>query len=99
MIIPEGKAVDKYETTFIYEKDGQVKEFTLDNYPANDTTWKFVKKKSVLVKKGFLPPIHDFTITTLHDEDLTDQILSSQKPVILMIVRKYEETDHELLRN
>jgi len=99
MIIPEGKPVDKYATTFIYEKDGRVKEFTLDNYPANDTTWKFVEQKSVLVKKGFLPPIHDFTITTPHDENLTDQILSSQKPVILMIVRKLEEADHELLRN
>jgi hypothetical protein len=98
MIIPEGKPVDKYETTFIYEKDGELKEFTLDNYPANDTTWKFVEQKSVLVEKGFIPPIHDFTITTLHNEDITDQILSSQKPVTLMIARKLEETDQVLLR-
>ncbi len=97
MIIPEGKPVDKYETTFIYEKDGQSKEFTLDNYPANDTTWKFVQQKTVLVEKGFLPPIHDFTITSIHNDDLTDQILSSERPVLFMIVRKLEETDQELL--
>jgi uncharacterized membrane protein YphA (DoxX/SURF4 family) len=97
MIIPEGKPVDRYETTFIYEKDGRLKEFTLDNYPANDTTWKFVEQKSVLVEKGFIPPIHDFTITTIHNEDITDQVLSSQKPVILMIARKLEETDQDLL--
>ncbi len=98
MIIPEGTPVDKYETTFIYEKDGQLKEYTLDNYPANDTTWKFIEQKSVLVEKGFVPPIHDFTITTLLGEDLTNQILSSQEPVIFMIARKLKEIDQELLK-
>ncbi|MFZ0281276.1 MAG: BT_3928 family protein, partial [Bacteroidales bacterium] len=71
MTIPEGKPVDEYKTTFIYEKEGQTKEFTLENYPANDSTWKFVDQKSVLIKKGYLPPVHDFVITTAEGEDIT----------------------------
>ena len=53
MVIPEGVPADEYKTTFIYEKDGIRKEFNLNNYPANDTTWKFIDQKSVLIKKGY----------------------------------------------
>jgi hypothetical protein len=98
MKMPEGSQADKYETTFIYQKDGRKKEFTLASYPANDTTWKFVKQKSVLVSKGYQPPIHDFSITTVNNEDITLQILSSEKPTLLMISKKLNEADPELLR-
>jgi len=98
MIIPEGAPADKYETTFIYEKDDRLKEFTIDNYPADDTTWKFIDQKSVLVSKGYTPPIYDLTMVTLQGIDLTDHILSSETTVLLMISRKLEDADPELLR-
>ncbi|HOO99073.1 MAG TPA: DoxX family protein [Bacteroidales bacterium] len=97
MVIPEGKPVDKYETTFIYEKDGVQKEFDLTNYPADDTAWKFVDQKSVLVSKGYEPPIHDFILTNLNNIDITDQILSSDNYTVLMVARKVSETDPALL--
>jgi uncharacterized membrane protein YphA (DoxX/SURF4 family) len=99
MVIPEGKPSDRYETTFIYEKDGFKKEFTLENYPANDTTWKFVEQKSVLISKGYQPPIHDFSITTVNNEDITQQILSANGFTMLMISKKLGEADPDLLRN
>ncbi|MGA1976772.1 MAG: BT_3928 family protein [Bacteroidales bacterium] len=99
MIIPEGKQADKYETTLIYEKDGVKKEFTINNYPANDTTWRFVEQKSVLVVRGYQPPIHDFSITTTDNEDITQTILSSDRPTMLMITKKLKEADPGLLRN
>lgn len=98
MIIPEGRQGDKYETTFIYEKNGLQKEFTLDNYPANDTTWKFIGQKSVLVSKGYQPPIHDFAITSLNNGDITQQILASDKMTLLMISKKLKEADPGLLK-
>lgn len=98
MIIPEGKPTDKYETTFIYEKDGVRKEFTLDNYPSDDTTWIFIDQKSVLVSKGYQPPIHDFFITTPDNIDITDQILESEGYTILMISKKLAEADPEKLQ-
>jgi len=93
MMIPENKPVDEYKTTFIYEKDGVQKEFTLDNYPANDTSWKFVDQKSILIKKGYLPPIHDFSIVNVDGEDLTDMILADNNYTLLMISTKLDETD------
>ncbi|MBN2633902.1 MAG: DoxX family protein [Bacteroidales bacterium] len=97
MVIPEGKPVDKYETTFIYEKDGVQQEFDLTNYPAGDTAWKFVDQKSVLLSKGYEPPIHDFILTTLNNEDITEQVLNSDRHTILMVARKIPETDPVLL--
>jgi uncharacterized membrane protein YphA (DoxX/SURF4 family) len=91
MVIPEGVPSDVYETTFIYEKDGVKKEFDLKNYPANDSTWKFVDQKSVLLRKGYQPPIHDFSITGPDGDDLTQQILSEKGYTVLMITKKLKE--------
>lgn len=97
MVVPDGVAVDSYRTTFIYEKDGIKKEFNLDNYPANDTTWKFVDQKSVLIKKGYQPPIHDFVITTMYGEDITERLLSYPGYTLLMISKKLKEADKKHL--
>jgi len=93
MKIPEDKPVDEYETTFIYEKDGVTKEFTLDNYPADDTTWKFVDQKSVLVKKGYQPAVHDFSIVLPGGEDITGNILENMNLTLLMVSKKLEKAD------
>jgi uncharacterized membrane protein YphA (DoxX/SURF4 family) len=93
MVIPEGAKPDEYSTTFIYEKNGEKKEFKLDNYPANDTTWKFVDQKSVLVRKGYQPPIHDFIITTVEGEDVTQRILTNPGYSLLMISKKLGDAD------
>jgi len=97
MKIPDGMPADKYETTFIYEKDGQQKEFTLDNYPADDTTWKFVDQRSVLVQKGYQPPIHDFVLTTQNNEDITQEVLEYEGYTLLMISKKLKEAKPERL--
>jgi hypothetical protein len=97
MVIPEGARPDEYSTTFVYERNGEKKEFTLDNYPANDTTWKFVDQKSVLVRKGYEPPIHDFIITTTEGEDITQRILSHPGYTLLMISRKLADAKSKLL--
>jgi uncharacterized membrane protein YphA (DoxX/SURF4 family) len=98
MTIPEGAPVDKYESTFIYEKDGQKKEFTLENYPANDSTWKFIEQRSVLVSKGLVPAIHDFSITAMDKTNLTDSILANRGYTLLMVSIKLEKADKERLR-
>lgn len=97
MIVPEGAALDEYRTTFTYEKNGARKEFDLKNYPADDSTWKFVNQKSVLIKRGYKPPIHDFIITTLSGEDLTQNILSYKGYSVLMISKKLAEAGQKSL--
>lgn len=93
MKIPEGMPVDEYESTFIYEKDGVRKEFTLDNYPAGDTAWKFVDQHTVLVKKGYVPPIHDFSITAPDGQDIAEQVLASPGYTLIMISSKLKDAD------
>jgi hypothetical protein len=99
MVIPEGAPIDEYQTTFIYEKDNVKKEFTLNDYPANDTTWRFIDQKSILLKKGYQPPIHDFSIKAVNGEDLTEKILSSPGYSLLMVSKKLPEADKSQLFN
>ena len=50
MEIPEGAEMPQFETTFILEKNGQRKEFKLEDYP--DSTWTFIDSKTVQTKTG-----------------------------------------------
>jgi len=91
MIVPENAEHAVYEVKLIYSKDGKQKEFTMDNYPKNDTTWTFVNSESRLIKKGYQPPIHDFTITSAEGADLTEKVLSNPSYTFLLIARKLNE--------
>ena len=85
MEIPEGAPQDEYRTILYYQKDGVTKEFTLENYPWQDSTWKWVDTKTILIKKGYEPPIHDFRFTDPDGNDITDRILYDTKYVFLLI--------------
>lgn len=67
MTIPENQKDNKdiYESVFIYENNGVKKEFKDTELPT-DTTWKFVDAVHKLVKEGYKPPIHDFTIEPVY---------------------------------
>ncbi len=84
MQIPPGAKEPKFETTFILEKDGQKKEFTLDNYP--DSTWKFIDSKTVQTEEGYTPPIHDFSIENPKSrEDITSEVLHDPGYTFMLI--------------
>lgn len=61
MIVPEDAPKPVIESVFIYEKDGKQQEFSVDNLP--DESWKFVDAKHNVIDPGYVPPIHDFTMT------------------------------------
>lgn len=82
MTIPKGAEQPQYETTFLLKKNGETREFTLDNYP--DSTWEFVDSKTKLIKEGYVPPIHDFSIDR-DGEDITDEVLSHRGYTFLLI--------------
>ncbi len=95
MSIPEGAPQDEYEYSFIYEKDGVQKTFTLDNVPADDSTWTFVDTKTKLIKAGYTPPITDFIVTTFEGEDRTEQLLADTTGVFLLIAPRLEYANEE----
>jgi len=84
MVVPEGTPRDSFNVVLQYTKDGVVKDFDLNNYPHNDTTWKFVDSKSIPVRVT-LPLIHDFFIFTAEGDDMTDLILSDPGYSLLVI--------------
>lgn len=93
MEIPDDAEVDQYEITLIYAKGGKEQTFTLENYPKGDPEWTFVDQKSVLIKKGYVPPIHDFEIETLEGDYVTQDILESEEPVALVVMYDLSKTD------
>ena len=98
MIIPDGAPRDSFSTLLYYKKNGVVKEFTMENYPWQDSTWQYDTIKHTLVKEGYKPPIHDFTITTPDNQDITETVLNDSGYVFLAVVKKVEEADEQGLR-
>ena len=93
MEVPEGAPVDEYQITLIYEKDSVEQEFTLENYPKGDDSWTFVDQRSVLIKKGYEPPIHDFEILTMNFEDITYDIIESEQAITLITMYDLDKTN------
>ncbi|MDD4514437.1 BT_3928 family protein [Massilibacteroides sp.] len=97
MAIPEGAEEDEYRYTFVYEKDGVRKEFALDDYPSDDPNWTFVESKTELIKQGYVPPITNFVLFNEDDQNVTEDILSDSKGVLLLIAPKVEKSEDQRL--
>lgn len=62
MMIPDNAPKSEVEMVFIYNVNGVQKEYTekeLMQIPAGAT---FVDRKDKVIKEGYIPPIHDFTM-------------------------------------
>jgi len=92
MTVPEGMPVDEYHSTVIMEKNGVTNEFPVNDYPWDDTTWVYKDTKTVLVKKGFTPPIHDFSITTAEGFEITDEVLADERYTFLLVAHRLSKS-------
>lgn len=101
MEIPDGAPMDEYKTEFIYKNkiSGQEQEFDESNYPWSDTTnWEYVDSKSILIKEGYHPPIHDFTIENMYGEDIKDFFLFDTNYTFVLVsynLEKYNSKQQE----
>ncbi len=95
MYVPEDAPTDKYETTFIYEKDGIQKEFTLENYPKGDSTWKFVDQKTTLISEGYKAPIHNLTMVNDMGDDITEDVIYYPKYTYILIMYDLDKASIE----
>ncbi len=97
MHIPEGAPQDEYAYSFIYEKEGKEKEFSLEEAPLGDSTWVFIESKTKLLKKGFTPIVPSFSVYNTISEDLADRIWNAPGPMFLLISPKLEyANDHSV---
>jgi hypothetical protein len=88
MTVPADAPRDEYENILYYKnrKTGEVKEFSQENYPWQDTiNWQFHDAESILISKGYEPPIHDFTIETIDGENIIDFFLYDERFVFILV--------------
>lgn len=88
--MPKDAIPDKFDYSFIYEKNMQKKEFAVDALP--DSTWQFVERKQVLIQKGKNnePLINDFIFNTQSGNDTTEAILSQPGEYYLLFAKDFE---------
>lgn len=73
--MPANAIADEYSYVFVYEKNGEKKEFGTDNLP--DSSWTFSDRKQNLVKAGKnnIPLINDFSLADSTGANVTETIL------------------------
>lgn len=105
MEIPADAERDLFEIAFVYQKDGVEQTFSLENYPKEDSTWVFVRQQTTLVKKGYIPPIHDFSIINSNYEEITFDILENREETYLVVMYDLNKANktgvqklHDLIR-
>lgn len=92
MSFPADAPADEYEYKFIYQKDGVQKTFGLDALP--DSTWQFVSQETKLIKKGYEPPVKNFSMMS-GNMDMTDQVLMYPGKSCLFILWNLEESSEK----
>jgi len=100
MKMPEGAPQDVYRNIFYYKdkNTGEVKKFTEENYPWKDTlNWAYENTESILVKKGYEPPIHDFIFETRDGENVIDFFLSDPNFVFILVAYDLSETNRKAM--
>lgn len=86
MIYPDGAPKDEYKSVLTYKKGNITKEYTLEETSNLDSTWEWVSTDNKLIKKGYVPPIHDFSIQNKEAVDITDSILNYDSFTFLLAV-------------
>jgi uncharacterized membrane protein YphA (DoxX/SURF4 family) len=99
MIIPANAPRDVYKNTFYYKnrKTGEISKFDDTNYPWQDTVnWAFHSMdEAVLVKKGYIPPIHGFSVESREGEDVSGFFLGEEKPIFMLIASNINKSSRK----
>ena len=86
----------QFQTTFILEKDGVQKEFSLEEYP--DSTWTFIDTRTVQVEPTEHSGVGDLLIQDSESgEDLTEQILCDEGYTFLLVAPYLEKADDGIM--
>jgi uncharacterized membrane protein YphA (DoxX/SURF4 family) len=88
-----------YESGFVYEnlKTGELKDFTMKNYPWEDTlNWKWNATKNILVHDAINPPkITDFTVNNAEGVNITDSILNNKDYSFWLVCYDLTKTEED----
>lgn len=90
MSIPEGAQADVYENYLTYKntQTGETKRFTFQEFVelkiSEDAAWEWQDTESVLITKGYEPPIHDFNLVADDGNDYTMDVLEEEFMLLLI---------------
>lgn len=77
-------SVDEDNYLFIYEKDGQQQEFTIDSIPDEDDGWTFVDRREIPGKSTQLQTGERALAVSDHGTDAADEVLSNDRLLLLL---------------
>jgi uncharacterized membrane protein YphA (DoxX/SURF4 family) len=88
--MPANAIADKFDYSFIYEKNGVKKTFGTSELP--DSTWNYVDRKETLIQKGSnnVPLINDFSLTDSSGTDVTESLLGQAGNYYLFFLKDME---------
>ncbi|MEO6136931.1 MAG: BT_3928 family protein [Ginsengibacter sp.] len=97
--MPANAIPDKKEYIFVYKKNGEEEKFDIKNLP--DSSWEFVSRKDVIIEKGKNnePPIKDFNLTSLLNNDSTEAIINQDADYYLFFLKDLKGTQDKWLNN
>lgn len=81
MQVPPGAPKPIVEMVFMYNINGQIKEFTEEQLMELPENAVFIDRKDKVISQGFMPKIHDFKIV-LNGIDLTEYYLGMPKLLV-----------------
>lgn len=82
----------EYKVIYRFEKNGEVKEFSDENYP--DSTWNYLGSRSEIIKAGHPSLIPDFSFLDMQSgHDYAQEILSDTGYVCLLVINRIETAD------
>lgn len=85
MEVPPGAPKSEYEMVFVYKVNSVDTEISYNDVMANKIPEgaEFVDRKDKLIKEGYIPPVHDFTIEK-DGNDYTESVLEEPKVIMLI---------------
>ncbi len=84
MEIPPDAPQAQFKDIWYYKVNGKIKQFSTQEEPWNMPGAEFVDRKTITLKEGYTPPIHDFSIENATDGDITEEVLEA--PEIYLII-------------
>ncbi len=95
MEIPPGAPEFKYEEIWYYKVNGKVRTFKTKDRPWDIPGAEFVKRETREIQKGYIPPIHDFSIEN-ETENITAQVLDAPDIWLILITEPGNLTSRDL---
>ena len=102
MIIPEDAPASVYAQYFTLRDTISGKQVSIESdiymsdsaYWKKGTTWKFISAtEPVLVKEGYQPAIHDFSISSLSGEDITQVVLADTGYYFILVAYDLKKSE------